>query len=61
MKKTFDCVEMKRKVQEQIHEETRDLSREQEIEYFHAAAEAFWREIESLKKGTSAKTVAENG
>ena len=60
MKKTFDCVEMKRKVQEQIHEETRSLSREQEIEYFHAAAEAFWREINSLKRESSAKAPADN-
>jgi len=41
MKKTFDCVEMKRKVQEQIYEETRNLSREKVLAYFHNAAKKF--------------------
>ncbi len=34
-RKTFDCVEMKRKIQEKIHEETKDLNREELINYFH--------------------------
>ncbi|HPA44702.1 MAG TPA: hypothetical protein PLZ55_03905 [bacterium] len=49
MKKTFDCVEMKRKAQERIYEEIRDLTPEKEIEYFHKAAEDFWKEIRSLR------------
>jgi len=52
---------MQRKVQEQIHEENRDLSREQKIEYSHAAAEAFWREIDCLRKDGIAKMAADNG
>jgi hypothetical protein len=36
--KSFDCVEMKRKIQERIHEETKDLSREELIAYFHQHA-----------------------
>lgn len=46
MKKTFDCVEMKRKIQEKIYDETKGLTKEAEIDYFHRAAEAFWKEIE---------------
>lgn len=38
-RKTFDCVEMKRKIQEKIHEETKDLSREELIDYFHRHAQ----------------------
>ena len=38
-RKTFDCVEMKRKIQEKIHEETKDLSRSELIDYFHRHAQ----------------------
>ena len=38
-RKTFDCVEMKRKIQEKIHEETKDLSKEELVDYFHRHAE----------------------
>ena len=38
-RKTFDCVEMKREIQERIHLETKDLSREELIDYFHRHAE----------------------
>ena len=38
-RKAFDCVEMKRKIQEKIHEETKDLSREELIDYFHRHAD----------------------
>lgn len=37
--KDFDCVEMKRKAQEKIYEETKDLSREELVAYFHRRAE----------------------
>ncbi len=33
--KEFDCVEMKRRVQEKIYEETKDMTNEELIEYFH--------------------------
>jgi len=33
-KKAFDCVEMKRRIQEQIYQETRDLSGKKLITYF---------------------------
>ncbi len=38
-RKAFDCVEMKRKIQEKIYEETKDLSREELIDYFRRHAE----------------------
>jgi muconolactone delta-isomerase len=38
-RKTFDCVEMKRKVPEKIHEETKDLSRSERIGYSHRHAQ----------------------
>ena len=38
-KKTFDCVEMKRKAQEKIFEETKHLSRDELVEYFNRQAE----------------------
>lgn len=36
--KSFDCVEMKRKIQEKIYEETKDLSRDELIDYFRRDA-----------------------
>ena len=33
--KTFDCVEMKRRLQERIYAETKDLGPEELLEYFH--------------------------
>ena len=33
--KSFDCVEMKRKIQEQIYEETKAMSRTEFREYIH--------------------------
>ena len=50
MKKTFDCVEMKRKAQEKIYEQIKDLSLDEEIEYFNKAGERFLREMEVLRK-----------
>jgi predicted ATPase len=34
-KKVFDCVEMKRRIQEQIYEETKNMSHEELLAYFH--------------------------
>jgi len=50
VKKTFDCVAMKRKAQERIREETKGLSREEEFACFHDAARAFREDIESLRQ-----------
>jgi hypothetical protein len=38
-RKAFDCVAMKRKIQEKIYEETKDLGREELIAYFHRHAQ----------------------
>jgi hypothetical protein len=38
-RKTFDGVEMKPKIQEKIHEETKDLSRAELIDDFHCHAQ----------------------
>lgn len=34
-KKSFDCVEMKRRIQEKIYEETKDMTHEELVAYFH--------------------------
>jgi cell division protein ZapA (FtsZ GTPase activity inhibitor) len=50
MKKDFDCVDMKRKIQDEIYEETKDLTRDEQLEHLHKAAERFERKIEKLRK-----------
>ncbi len=57
-RKTFDCVEMKRKIQEKIHKETKGLSRSELIDYFHRHAQTgpfaeLWR-----KPGKRARSAA---
>ena len=39
VKKDFDCVEFKRRAQARIYERIKDLSPEEEIDYFRKAAE----------------------
>ena len=34
-KKTFDCVEMKRHIQEKIYNETRNMNHEELLQYYH--------------------------
>ena len=43
--KGFDCIAFKRKVQEQIYQETKDMTPEQEMEYIHrnARESKIWR------------------
>lgn len=38
-KKEFDCVEMKRRIQEKIYAETKDLSREEFVAYMRRRVE----------------------
>ena len=50
--KRFDCIEFKRKAQEQIHEETKGLKPEGEIAYFNRAARTgplgdWWKTLRS--------------
>ena len=50
MKKGFDCVKMKRGVQERVYRETRRMSQTEQLTYFHAAGKRFWEEIAALRK-----------
>ena len=50
VKKEFDCVEFKRRAQSRIYERIKDLSPEEEIEYFRRAADEgplgqWWKSI----------------
>lgn len=50
VKKEFDCIEFKRQAQSRIYERIRNLSPEEEIEYFRKAADEgplaeWWRAI----------------
>jgi len=58
MKKKFDAVAMKRKAQEEIYEEIKDLSPDEQVEYFNKAGERFWRETDASpeKKKTPRRT-----
>lgn len=37
--KTFDCVEMKRRIQEKIYEETKDMTPQERVAYFRRRVE----------------------
>jgi len=50
MKKGFDCVQMKRGVQERIYRETRRMSQTEQLAYFHSAGKRFWEEITAIRK-----------
>ena len=39
MKKTFDCLKMKAEIQSKIYEIIKDMSAEEELEYFHNQAQ----------------------
>jgi hypothetical protein len=60
MRKPFDCVEMKRKIQEKIHEETKDLNRAELIDYFHRHAQTgpfaeLWKKPSKKVRRTTAR------
>ncbi len=38
--KDFDCIEMKREIQSQIYEETKDMTVQQRIDYFRNAVQS---------------------
>jgi len=46
--KTFDCVEMKRRAAERIYEATKDMTLEEEIEYWRQRNKEFRREQEQF-------------
>ena len=47
--KTFDCVEMKRRGAERIYELTKDMSFEEEVEFWRKRNEEFMRKQERLR------------
>jgi hypothetical protein len=61
MKKKFDAVAMKRKAQEEIYEEIKNLTADEKVEYFNKAGERFRQEMDLLRvkkensKGTKAR------
>ena len=42
----FDCVKMKREIQAQIYEETKNMTPEEQRERLRKNSEAFWADIE---------------
>lgn len=56
MKKDFDAIAFKHKVQKEIYEEIKDLSPDERIEYFRKAGKEFQRKIEKLRKKKPAES-----
>lgn len=59
-KKTFDCVEMKNKIQEQVYEDIKNLTPEEEMDYFKKSAETGpfsekWKAIQERQARKSRK------
>ena len=52
-KKTFDCVEMKRKIQAKMYEEIRGMTHKEELEYYQRSAKEF------LEKDADSQTIRE--
>lgn len=53
----FDCVKMKREIQAEIYEETKDLSPEELVDYFNRAGNR-WRESRGVVAGDTAASRA---
>lgn len=54
-KKKFDCIEFKRKAQERIYEEIKDMSWEEEVAYFQREAEkgplgSWWKKVKEAQE-----------
>ena len=50
--KTFDCVEMKRKGAERVYQLVKDMTPEEEIEFWRRGTEKLRKEIEERKRGS---------
>jgi len=48
-KKAFDCIQMKRDVQQKIRAAVQGMTQEEEIAYFREGAEEFERKLRSAK------------
>lgn len=55
----FDCVKMKHDIQAKIYEETKDMTREEILEYFRKGSEEFRREAATRKEGAEALVLRE--
>lgn len=50
MKKSFDCVEMKRRGAERVYEQTKNMTVAEEVEFWRRKSEALRREQERLQR-----------
>lgn len=57
MKKTFDCVEMKRRGAERIYAEIKDMTHEEKLAYWQRQNEELREEMDRLKKAALVKQV----
>lgn len=53
--KSFDCIEFKRKAQEEIYEEIKEMSWEEEVAYFQREAEKgplgeWWKKVKAAQE-----------
>jgi len=63
IEKSFDCIEYKRRVQQEIYEKIKDMTPEQEIEFFRKAVEtgpfaSLVRALEARKERPPSGTAA---
>jgi len=61
MKKKFDCVAMKRKIQAEIYEETKDLTDEELSTYYKKSVETgplanWWKKVKTAQEQRKKKT-----
>jgi hypothetical protein len=50
MKKKFDCVAMKRACQEKVYAQTKDMDRQQQIEFYRKGGDELRRRIALARK-----------
>ncbi len=51
--KTYDCVAMKRQAAQRIHEETKEFTIEQKVDYWRRRSEELRRERDRLAHGAT--------
>ena len=60
-KKAFDCVEMKRKGSERVYQIIKDMTLEEELEYWRKGTERLKKEIEERKRAKESGTPPDSG
>jgi len=58
--KTFDCVEMKRRGAEYVYSLTKDMSRQEEIEFWRKRSQEFMHQQERLRAQQVPTPTAQN-